>query len=34
MNLGGGRIMLQELPRIDRAIDSGEIAGMASPSRS
>ena len=29
MNLGGGRIMLQELPRIDRAIESGEIAGMA-----
>ena len=25
MNLGGGRIMLQELPRIDRAVASGEI---------
>jgi 2,3-bisphosphoglycerate-independent phosphoglycerate mutase len=25
MNLGGGRIMLQELPRIDRAIETGEI---------
>jgi 2,3-bisphosphoglycerate-independent phosphoglycerate mutase len=27
MNLGGGRIMLQELPRIDRAIESGDMAG-------
>ncbi len=27
MNLGGGRIMLQELPRIDRAIAGGDIAG-------
>jgi hypothetical protein len=29
MNLGGGRVMLQELPRIDQAIENGEIAGMA-----
>ncbi len=29
MNLGGGRIMLQELPRIDRATETGEIADMA-----
>lgn len=28
MNLGGGRIMLQELPRIDRAIDRGEIRDL------
>lgn len=29
MNLGGGRIMLQELPRIDRATASGAIAELA-----
>jgi 2,3-bisphosphoglycerate-independent phosphoglycerate mutase len=28
MNLGGGRVMLQELPRIDRAIDTGELADL------
>ena len=28
MNLGGGRIMLQELPRIDRAIEEGEVAAL------
>lgn len=28
MNLGGGRIMLQELPRIDRATASGEIVRL------
>ncbi len=28
MNLGGGRIMLQELPRIDRAIDSDELRDL------
>lgn len=30
MNLGGGRIMLQELPRIDRAIETGEIEDLPS----
>jgi 2,3-bisphosphoglycerate-independent phosphoglycerate mutase len=28
MNLGAGRVVLQELPRIDRAIDQGEIATL------
>ena len=29
MNLGAGRIVLQDLPRIDQAISSGELAGSA-----
>lgn len=28
MNLGGGRVMLQELPRIDQAIEEGSLADM------
>ena len=29
MNLGAGRVVYQDLPRIDRAIENGELAGNA-----
>src|SRR5690606_26573170 len=29
MNLGAGRVVMQDLPRIDQAVKSGELAGNA-----
>ena len=33
MNLGAGRVVTQDLPRIDAAIESGELAGKAALAR-